>query len=194
MREVVDKGLSSPNTPQLRALQAPAAARALLEALVAERKRLAGRDMGATPKPLLAKVAPDLAVPRDLEATASAGLEAGADGVVAVNTTSQRPNSLRSRHAAEAGRLSGEPLFRLALATVRRLRSCMGDAPTLVAVGGIGGAAHAQAMFDDGANLVQVYTALVYEGPALIRTLTSVGKVAKLEAAWAHGRSDNNKA
>lgn len=167
--------LSSPNTPLLRSLQAPAAARSLLEALIAERKRLASRNGHAAPKPLLAKVAPDLAA-RDLEATANAVLEAGADGVVAVNTTSQRPDSLRSRHAAEAGGLSGDPLFRLALATVRRLRSCLGDAPALVAVGGIGSAIHAQAMFDAGADLAQVYTALVYEGPALIRTLTSVGK------------------
>ena len=162
--------LSSPNTPGLRSLQAPAAARSLIKELVAERNRLA-RAASAPPKPLLAKVAPDLGT-QDLEATANAVLEAGANGLVAVNTTASRPDSLCSRHAAESGGLSGKPLFAPALATVERLRSRIGDAPALIAVGGIGSANDAQAMFNAGADLVQVYTALVYEGPTLARSLT----------------------
>ena len=163
--------LSSPNTPGLRSLQAPATARSLLEELVAERNRLA-RAANAPPKPLLAKVAPDLGT-QDLEATANAVLEAGANGLVAVNTTAHRPDSLRSRHATESGGLSGKPLFAPALAAVERLRFRIGDAPALIAVGGVGSANDAQAMFDAGADLVQVYTALVYEGPALAHSLTS---------------------
>ena len=162
--------LSSPNTPGLRDLQAPSAARSLLEGLVALRDRLAAES--ATKPPLLAKVAPDLP-PQELEATASAALEAGAAGIVAVNTTTARPESLRSRHAAEAGGLSGQPLFQGALAAVRRLRRCIGDAPGLIAVGGIGSGSDARAMIDAGADLVQVYTALVYEGPAFARTLAA---------------------
>ena len=162
--------LSSPNTPGLRDLQAPSAARSLLEGLVALRDRLAAES--TTKPPLLAKVAPDLP-PQELEATASAALEAGAAGIVAVNTTTARPESLRSRHAAEVGGLSGQPLFQGALAAVRRLRHCIGDGPGLIAVGGIGGGDDARAMIDAGADLVQVYTALVYEGPAFARTLAA---------------------
>ena len=166
--------LSSPNTPGLRSLQAPAAARSLLEELDAERNRLA-RAANAPPKPLLAKVAPDLGT-QDLEATANAVLEAGANGLVAVNTTANRPDSLRSRHATESGGLSGKPLFAPALAAVEHLRSCIGDAPALIAVGGIDSANDAQSMFNAGADLVQVYTALIYEGPALVRSLASAAK------------------
>ena len=163
--------LSSPNTPGLRDLQAPKTARSLLEGLVALRDRLAA-ESATKPPPLLAKVAPDLP-PQELEATASAALEAGAAGIVAVNTTTARPESLRSRHAAEAGGLSGQPLFQGTLAAVRRLRRCIGDAPGLIAVGGIGSGSDARAMIDAGADLVQVYTALVYEGPAFARTLAA---------------------
>ena len=163
--------LSSPNTPGLRDLQAPTAARSLLEGLVALRDRLAAQS-ATKPPPLLAKVAPDLP-PGDLEATASAALEAGAAGIVAVNTSTSRPESLRSRHAVEAGGLSGQPLFQGALAAVRRLRRCIGDTPGLIAVGGIGSGSDARAMIDAGADLVQVYTALVYEGPAFARTLAA---------------------
>ena len=163
--------LSSPNTPGLRDLQAPTAVRALLDGLVESRNRLAAQS-AAKPTPLLAKVAPDLP-PRELEAAASAALEAGAEGLVAVNTSTARPESLRSRHAVEAGGLSGQPLFQTALAAVRRLRRCIGDGPGLIAVGGIGSGDDARAMIDAGADLVQVYTALVYEGPAFARTLTA---------------------
>lgn len=156
--------LSSPNTPGLRDLQAAATARALIAQLAAARDRLAAG------KPLLVKVAPDLA-PADLEATVAAALEAGANGFVAVNTTLARPASLGSRRAMEAGGLSGRPLFPLALDTVRRLRSFVGDAPAVIGVGGISSSADARALLDAGADLVQVYTALVYQGPGLVRRL-----------------------
>lgn len=160
--------LSSPNTPGLRDLQAPASTRSLVETVVAERDRLAAK--GPCAKPLLVKVAPDLPA-ADLDACATAAMEAGAAGLIAVNTTATRQNALRSRHAKQAGGLSGAPLFPLALRTVRRLRARLGDSPALVAVGGIGKPADVRAMLDAGADLVQVYSALIYQGPALVRRL-----------------------
>ena len=160
--------LSSPNTPGLRDLQAATAARALVETVVAERNRLSVDQSRATP--LLVKVAPDLA-PEDLDACATAALEAGADGLIAVNTTVTRMATLRSRHAGQSGGLSGSPLFPRALQAVRRLRARIGESVALVAVGGIGSPADVRAMLDAGADLVQLYSALIYKGPALVRAL-----------------------
>lgn len=163
--------LSSPNTPGLRDLQAAHAARALVGESVAERRRLAEECPDKTPiPPLFVKIAPDLA-PEDLEATVVGALQAGADGIVAANTTVSRPASLRSKRAVEAGGLSGRPLFELALETVRRTRGAAGKGPAIIGVGGISGVGDAAAMFDAGADLVQVYSALVFEGPALVGRL-----------------------
>ncbi len=168
LADYVTINLSSPNTPGLRDLQAPASAAALVSSLVTERDRLAsGRAL-----PLLVKVAPDLAS-EDLEATAIAARDAGADGFVAVNTTLSRPPSLRSRHASQSGGLSGRPLFTLAEETVRRLRAAVGPEPLLIGVGGVADASAVEAMRAAGADLVQVYTELVYRGPRLVRELTS---------------------
>lgn len=170
--DYVTVNLSSPNTPGLRDLQSPAVASALVSELVAARDRVAsGRSI-----PLLVKVAPDLA-PEDLEATVCAARDAGADGFVAVNTTLSRWPSLRSRHSAQSGGLSGRPLFALALATVRRIRAVVGQAPLLIGVGGVSDVAGVEAMRVAGADLVQVYTEFVYRGPGLVRELTSTGNV-----------------
>ena len=168
LADYVTINLSSPNTPGLRDLQAPASAAALVSSLVTERDRLAS----GRPLPLLVKVAPDLA-PEDLDATAIAARDAGADGFVAVNTTLSRPASLRSRHASQSGGLSGRPLFTLAVETVRRLRAAVGPEPLLIGVGGVADASAVEAMRAAGADLVQVYTQLVYRGPRLVRELTS---------------------
>ena len=160
--------VSSPNTPGLRDLQADAAVRRLTEALTQARRRLTPPD--DSPKPLLVKVAPHSDA-RALEATAAAALAAGADGFVAANTTWARPPSLRSKHAAQAGGLSGAPLRTQALETVRRLRGFIGDGPMLIGVGGVSTATDMRAMRDAGADLVQVYTGLVYQGPGLPRRL-----------------------
>lgn len=163
--------LSSPNTPGLRDLQAANAARALVAELVVERQRLADEYPEKTPiPPLFVKIAPDLAAD-DLEATVVEALEAGADGIVATNTTVSRPPSLRSKRAGEEGGLSGRPLFPLAVETVRRTRAAVGEGPVVIGVGGIGGRDDAAAMFDAGANLVQVYSALIFEGPTLVARL-----------------------
>ena len=163
--------LSSPNTPGLWNLQAANAARALVGELVAERHRLAVEHPEKAPRPpLFVKIAPDL-VPEDLESTVVGVLQAGADGIVATNTTVSRPASLRSKRAVEEGGLSGRPLFSLALDSVRRTRDAAGNGPVVVGVGGISSASDAAAMFDAGADLVQVYSALVFEGPSLVARL-----------------------
>lgn len=164
--DYVTVNLSSPNTPGLRDLQAPAAAGALVSELVQERDRLAAKGSGRTP--LLVKIAPDLA-PQDLAATVVAVHEAGADGIVAVNTTLSRPPALRSKQAAEAGGLSGRPLYPLAIDTVRRVRAAVGEGPVVIGVGGVASAREIDAMLDAGADLVQVYTGFVFEGAALLR-------------------------
>ncbi len=168
LADYVVVNLSSPNTPGLRKLQEAATARALLSTLIAERDRLT-REAGGRSLPVLVKLAPDLA-PEALEATAAAVLEAGGDGFVAVNTTQTRPK-LRSKFAGQDGGLSGRPLLPMAVATVRRLRATSGDKPALIGVGGIATADDVRAMLDAGADLLQVYTALIFRGPSLVRRL-----------------------
>lgn len=157
--------LSSPNTPGLRDLQSATRAHALVAELIEVRDRL------GVAKPILVKLAPDLA-PADLEETAQAVLAAGADGFVAVNTTVARPLALRSPDAARTGGLSGVPLLPRAKDTVHRLRTCVGPDPAIIGVGGIATHADVAAMLAAGADLVQVYTALVYAGPQLVGELT----------------------
>ena len=166
--DYVTVNLSSPNTPGLRDLQAPEAAGTLVSELVAARDRLVQERS----VPLFVKVAPDLA-PKDLEATVGVARDAGADGFVAVNTTLSRPPSLRSRHYGQAGGLSGHPLSTLALETVRLVRAAVGPKPLLIGVGGIADVSGAEAMRAAGADLIQLYTGLVYRGPRLVRELTS---------------------
>ena len=160
--------VSSPNTPGLTDLQAAGSVSRLVAELVSARRRLAAT--ASATRPLLVKFSPDLPQ-RALERAATAALEAGADGVVAVNTTASRPPTLRSRRASEAGGLSGRPLFALAVERVRQLRAALGDRPLLIGVGGVAEPAHFRAMRDAGADLVQIYTGLVYQGPAIVPRL-----------------------
>jgi dihydroorotate dehydrogenase len=159
--------VSSPNTPGLRSLQGVAELRAILGAVLAERARRVGESGRRVP--LLVKFAPDLA-PADLEAAAQAALDAGIDGLIAANTTLRR-DGLRSAARAEAGGLSGRPLFPLALDTVRRLAGIVRGRVPIVGVGGISSAEDAYAFVRAGATLVQLYTGLVYRGPGVVREI-----------------------
>jgi dihydroorotate dehydrogenase len=152
--------ISSPNTPGLRALQD----RGALEELVAAVTEAAGG--GAAP--IFLKVAPDLerADIDDIAAVAVGRL----DGLIVSNTTVSRP-ALKSRHAAEAGGLSGAPLKALALERLRDFRSATGGQIPLIAAGGIASGADAMARIKAGASLVQLYSALVYKGPGLARRI-----------------------
>lgn len=154
--------VSSPNTPGLRDLQAVAKLEPLLRAV-----RRRADDVTNAHVPLLVKIAPDLP-DDDVLAVADLARALGLDGVVATNTTIGR-DGLRSSaaqvEAAGGGGLSGPPVRDRALEVLRLLRGRLGPEPTLVGVGGITTAADAQARLDAGADLLQAYTAFVYEGP-----------------------------
>ncbi len=156
--------VSSPNTPGLRALQgkAPLAAllRAVNEALAALEKQ----------PPLLLKVAPDL-TDDDKADIAAVAVTEGVDGLIATNTTIARPDSLRDPQAGETGGLSGRPLMALSTQVLSDLYRLTEGRLPLVGVGGVASAADAYAKIRAGASLVQLYTALVYDGPGLIPRL-----------------------
>jgi dihydroorotate dehydrogenase len=155
--------VSSPNTPGLRALQESAALRELL-AHVQTARRAAVPER---PPPLLLKIAPDLA-PADARDVAEVALAGGVDGLVVGNTTTGRPADLRSRHARESGGLSGRPMFALSTELLREVfRVTEGRLP-LIGVGGVSSGADAYAKIRAGASLVQLYTALIYQGPGLV--------------------------
>ena len=157
--------ISSPNTPGLRALQDEAALIALLDAVIEARDE----TVGAARPPVFLKVAPDL-VPADIDAIARIALDKGLGALIVSNTTVSRP-PLRSRHAGEAGGLSGAPLKPLALERLRDFHSATGGALPLVGVGGIATAEDAWQRIRAGASLVQLYSAMVYEGPGIARRI-----------------------
>jgi dihydroorotate dehydrogenase len=157
--------VSSPNTPGLRALQGREPLAQLIAAVIAARA-------AAVPQspPLLLKIAPDL-TEEDKRDIAAVALEGGIDGLVVSNTTIARPASLRSRHARETGGLSGRPLFGPSTAVLADMYRLTGGRLPLIGVGGIASGADAYAKIRAGASLVQLYSALVYEGPGLVRRL-----------------------
>jgi len=154
--------ISSPNTPGLRALQDEAALTGLLDAVLEAR--------GPDGPPIFLKVAPDLE-PADIDAIARISLDKSLGALIVSNTTISRP-PLESRYFGEAGGLSGEPLRELALQRVRDFRVATGGAIPLVGVGGIATAEDAWSRIRAGASLVQLYSAMVYEGPGIARTIT----------------------
>lgn len=156
--------VSSPNTPGLRALQAPDSLRALVRAVTG-----AAREVGAAP-PVLIKIAPDLE-PADLEALAAVARDDAVAGLIISNTTIARPDGLRAASRGEAGGLSGKPLFGPSTDVLRRVYGLTGGTVPLIGVGGIAAAADAYAKIRAGASLVQLYSALVYEGPGLVRRI-----------------------
>ena len=162
--------ISSPNTPGLRALQGRAALDDLLSAVMAAR----GADTtpnGSRVPPIFLKVAPDLE-PADVEDIAAACLDHRIDALIVSNTTITRP-ALRSVHAGETGGLSGAPLTDLSHARLRDFRRLLGARLPLIGVGGIATAQQAYDRIRAGASLVQVYSALVYEGPYLARRINA---------------------
>jgi dihydroorotate dehydrogenase len=161
--------ISSANTPGLRNLQAGGE---LVELLAAIR---AARNLGGPP--IFLKVAPDLEK-GDHDRIVRAAIDARIDALIVANTTVSRP-TLKSRHAGEAGGLSGAPLKPLALNALRAFRSSSGAGIPLIAAGGIASADDAWERIVAGASLVQLYSALVYEGPGLARRIAD-GLAARL--------------
>ncbi|MDB5709652.1 MAG: dihydroorotate dehydrogenase [Sphingomonas bacterium] len=162
--DYVTINISSPNTPGLRDLQRGAALAELLAAADEARRLPIQRP------PLFLKVAPDL-TPEEIDTIARIAIERGVDALIVGNTTVSRP-VLRSRHAEETGGLSGAPLTRLARQRIIDFRAATGGKIALVAVGGIDSGAEAYVRIRAGASLVQLYTALVFQGPGLARRIT----------------------
>jgi dihydroorotate dehydrogenase len=153
--------VSSPNTPGLRDLQGEARLRAILQAVRA----------GVPQRPpLLVKLAPDLSE-AGLEAVVAASIEGGAEGLIVSNTTVARPPGLRSPRAGETGGLSGAPLLARSTEVLRQAARLAAGRLVLVGVGGVANGQDALMKIRAGAALVQVYTALVYAGPALVGRL-----------------------
>jgi dihydroorotate dehydrogenase len=166
LADYVTVNISSPNTPGLRGLQNRDDLERLLGVVMAERGRM----------PVLVKIAPDLDEPA-LDDVAMVAMAAGIDGLIVSNTTIARPATLRSVNAKETGGLSGAPLFAPSTAILRAMRSRVGTALVLVGVGGIASGADAYAKIRAGASLIQLYTALAFQGP---------GVVAQIAAELAH--------
>ncbi len=152
--------VSSPNTESLRDLQGAAALGALLEGVMHARSAL------ERPIPVFLKIAPDLAE-RDLAELAEVASEGGVDAIIATNTTLAR-DGLKSRHAHEKGGLSGAPLFEPSTRILARLSQLTAGRMPLIGVGGISTAEHAYAKIRAGATVVQLYTALSYQGLSLV--------------------------
>ncbi len=157
--------ISSPNTKNLRDLQSKEKLDELLAAVMARRDALATRT--GTVKPLAVKIAPDLD-DEQLEAIAELAVRHRIDGLIATNTTIGRSGVEGHRHAAEAGGLSGRPVFALSTAVLGKLARLLGGRIPLIGVGGIHTGADARAKIDAGASLVQVYTGFIYRGPDVI--------------------------
>ena len=157
LADYVTVNVSSPNTPGLRGLQNKEELTRLLGALTDARK---------TKIPLLLKIAPDLDG-HALDDIADTVRASGIEGLIVSNTTIARP-ALKSAQAAETGGLSGAPLFAPSTEILRQMRQRLGNSVVLVGVGGISSGADAYAKIRAGASLVQLYTALVYQGPGLV--------------------------
>ncbi len=161
--------VSSPNTPGLRDLQRREPFLELARAVRAARDA-ACAAAGKAPPPLLLKVAPDLDESQ-IEDVAEVAMTAPAEGLIISNTTIARPAGLRSLYRAEAGGLSGAPLFEASTDVLRRIARLTNGQMPLIGVGGISSGAQAYAKIRAGASLVQLYSALVYHGPGLLRRI-----------------------
>jgi dihydroorotate dehydrogenase len=161
--------ISSPNTPGLRDLQAPAALDALLVRVMAARAAQIAK--GAPSRPVLVKIAPDIAE-EDLAPIVARLVANGVDGIAVSNTTLSRAKLGRHEDGAEAGGLSGRPLFERSTIVLARVYELTGGKVPLIGIGGIHSGATAVDKIAAGATLVQLYTGLVYEGPALIGQIT----------------------
>ena len=162
----VTVNISSPNTKNLRQLQGASELDALLSQLKEEQSRLA--DKYGHYVPLALKIAPDVDGDQ-IRNIGGALVRHGIDGVIATNTTLNRRDVEGMRHANQQGGLSGAPVFDLSNIVIRALKAEVGEAVPIIGVGGILSGRDARAKIDAGAKLVQLYSGLIYRGPALVR-------------------------
>ena len=164
--DYVTVNISSPNTKNLRALQSDEALDGLLGAL-AQRREVLSQTHGKR-VPLFVKIAPDLDNAQ-IKVIAATLQRHGMDGVVATNTTLSRDAVQGLPHAQEAGGLSGAPVLEMSNRVIARLRTALGKGYPIIGVGGVLSGADAQSKIAAGADVVQIYTGLIYKGPALVR-------------------------
>lgn len=165
--------ISSPNTKNLRALQSDEALDALLGALAQRREELATKH--GIRRPLFVKIAPDL---NEAQVSVIAGTltRHGMDGVIATNTTISRDAVQGQEHAEETGGLSGAPVLAMSNRVITQLRAAMGPQFPIIGVGGIMSAADAVSKIRAGADVVQIYTGLIYKGPDLVKQAATLIK------------------
>lgn len=168
--DYITVNISSPNTPGLRNLQYGEALETLLVGLKSKQSELSDRS-GAY-KPLLVKIAPDL-TDEEIRSIANSLIKTGIDGVIATNTTLDRSAVEGLQHANEMGGLSGSVLTEKSLHVTKVLADVVEARLPIVSVGGIDSPEAAKARLDAGASLVQVYSAMIYQGPALIKRIVN---------------------
>lgn len=166
--DYVTVNISSPNTQDLRKLQQGDLLKSILLPLKEQQKALS--DHYHKTVPILVKIAPDLE--RDeLKTLLTDLLALQVEGIIATNTTILRPANLQSSHANESGGLSGEPLFEKSTNMIRTIYQEVGDRLPIVAVGGIMSPEQAQMKLAAGAKLIQIYSGLIYKGPAFVKQI-----------------------
>jgi dihydroorotate dehydrogenase len=163
--DYVTVNISSPNTKNLRALQSDEALDGLLGAIATKREELSSQH--GLRKPIFVKIAPDLDEAQ-IAVIADTLKRHGMDGVIATNTTLAREAVQGLPHAEEAGGLSGAPVLEKSNAVIRQLRAALGGGYPIIGVGGIMSAADAVSKIQAGADVVQIYTGLIYQGPELV--------------------------
>ena len=163
--DYVTVNISSPNTKNLRALQSDEALDALLSAIAKRRDKLVKQHSKRVP--IFVKIAPDLD-PAQVDVIAAALKRHGMDGVVATNTTLARDAVKGMRHATEAGGLSGAPVLQASNLVISQLRAALGKSYPIIGVGGVMSGEDAVSKIKAGADVVQIYTGLIYKGPELV--------------------------
>jgi dihydroorotate dehydrogenase len=161
--------ISCPNTPNGKVFQQRQPLEGLLARLMSTRARVA-QAAGIKPPPMLIKSAPDLTA-QERSDIAEVALASGIDGMIVSNTTIARPDSLRSRHVGERGGLSGRPIFDMSTRLLGEMYALTRGRLPLIGVGGIASGADAYAKIRAGASAVQLYSALVFAGPKLVRRI-----------------------
>jgi dihydroorotate dehydrogenase len=166
--DYITVNISSPNTPGLRQLQQVDQLDSMLKALKAAQQQLASKHNKYVP--LVVKIAPDL-TEEEVKDIANTLLASKIDGVIATNTTLSRDNLISEAYINETGGLSGAPLSTKSTEIIKQLNAILKGKIPIIAVGGIMTAADAEAKFQAGASLVQIYTGLIYNGPKLIHEI-----------------------
>ena len=163
--DYVTVNISSPNTKNLRDLQSDVALDALLVAVQSRKLKLAAQHGRSVP--IFVKIAPDLDASQ-VDAVAAVLKRHGIDGVIGTNTTIARGAVKHLQHGAEAGGLSGAPVFEASNRVIAQLRATLGSTYPIIGVGGVLSGADARAKRAAGADLVQIYTGFIYRGPGLV--------------------------